>query len=359
MKRNDGFTLVELLVSLTAGALVTFAAVTLLLMGTRIQHGSATDVQEQQTVRVVLSLLEKMAGSGEIRKIENTYDGWQLLDSKEEGAKVLFEYVQAEQTVYTGSALTGSPLLTGLHDADVTLEGSEHLLRLAFETSRGESYETRVYCRAAAIADDKDYANSDVEGVLSDIAGKKPEVGTLLDSPAGRRLAFLEALAQEYKGGANYGEVQNPISDEDYYSQWYIGTGWEKNGWNKDTPWCACFVSWAAVKSGIIPRDDAGKDFVFANVDEGMALFRDEAMKGEWKDGSETPTPGDYIFFDWSGQRKDPAHVGVVLDVKGEDIYTIEGNSSNRVAVRRYSLDDPAIMGYGVLPQFLSAGEGA
>ena len=354
MKRNDGFTLVELLVSLTAGALVTFAAVTLLLMGTRIQHGSATDVQEQQTVRVVLSLLEKMAGSGEIRKIENTYDGWQLLDSKEEGAKVLFEYVQAEQTVYTGSALTGSPLLTGLHDADVTLEGSEHLLRLAFETSRGENYETRVYCRAAAIADENTISDEKVE---DHITHTESFLGT--DDEDVRRLAFLEALAQEYKGGANYGEVQNPISDEDYYSQWYIGTGWEKNGWNKDTPWCACFVSWAAVKSGIIPRDDAGKDFVFANVDEGMALFRDEAMKGEWKDGSETPTPGDYIFFDWSGQRKDPAHVGVVLDVKGEDIYTIEGNSSNRVAVRRYSLDDPAIMGYGVLPQFLSAGEGA
>ena len=55
-----------------------------------------------------------------------------------------------------------------------------------------------------------------------------------------------------------------------------------------------------------------------------------------------------------------PGAEGTVLDVANEIvdgvtrtyIYTIEGNSSGRVAVRKYKIGDPVIMGYGVLPDF-------
>ena len=46
---------------------------------------------------------------------------------------------------------------------------------------------------------------------------------------------------------------------------------------------------------------------------------------------------------------KDPDHVGAVLCVEGNFLYTIEGNSGGRVAVQRYLLSDPRIVGYGVL----------
>ena len=356
MKRNDGFTMIELLVSVTAGALVTFAAVSLLLLGTRIQHGSTSDVKEQQTVRTVLALMEEMAGNGDIQTIKNTYSGWQLLNK--EGA-ILFEYVNTDQAIYQGKApegeALGAPLLTGLNNAGVTMEG--RLMRMSFETDRGESYVTRVYCRTVDVTAGK---ADDVEDMSSLLQSGKDKIPTVEDpSATNARLAFLNTLATQYNNGNNAGEIQyfDGANGPQYYSQWYIGSGWGKNGWNKDTPWCACFVSWGAVTSLATDRNDDAKDFVFANVDEGMRLFKDPLLGGRWKDakvtGAEDILPGDYIFFDWSGEKKDPAHVGVVLDVRGGDVYTLEGNSSNRVAVRKYSLNEPDIMGYGVLPKFV------
>ena len=46
---------------------------------------------------------------------------------------------------------------------------------------------------------------------------------------------------------------------------------------------------------------------------------------------------------------KDPDHVGAVLCVEGDFLYTIEGNSGGKVAVQRYPKNDPRIVGYGVL----------
>ena len=53
------------------------------------------------------------------------------------------------------------------------------------------------------------------------------------------------------------------------------------------------------------------------------------------------------IFFDYDGL--DPDHVGIVLTVVDDYIYTIEGNTADMVAVRKYTVNDPRIMGYGVL----------
>ena len=73
---------------------------------------------------------------------------------------------------------------------------------------------------------------------------------------------------------------------------------------------------------------------------------------GKWRnpnDANNMPIPGDYVFFDWDRDR-DPDHVGAVLCVDENGyLYTIEGNSSGRVAVNCYPKNDPRIMGYGVL----------
>jgi len=350
MKRNEGFTLIELLVTISAGALVTFAALSLLLLGVRVQHTTAREAEEQQTVRVAMALLEKMAGSGEFNAIRTTYNGWQLLDcadpeEPDEEDPVVFEYVNTKQTIYRGEATANEPVLTGLNNAGVTME--DNLLRLSFETTGGTSYVTRVYCRTADISDTTDSAVQDA-GALS-AEGKEEIPG------ATNRINFLETLAGEYNGGKNTGQIVGGDGSWEYYSEWYI-EGYNNNGWDKDTPWCACFVSWAAVEAGLVPKESP---LVFANVDTGMELFKKagtdaDPSNGKWVDAvpGVVPTPGDYIFFDWTGERKDPAHVGVVLDTQGDDVYTIEGNSSGRVAVRKYNIGDSVIMGYGVLPGF-------
>ena len=351
---NKGFTLVELLVSISVAALVTLAAASLLLLGTRIQHISTKDAAEQNTVRVVMTLLEDMAGSGQIHTIESTYGGWLL---KDQDGQVLFEYVATEQAVYRGKNETaGVPLLTGLNNASVTMDGK--MMKLSFETDRGDNYVTRIYCRQG-IDDVSFEKDTEVDAKVNAYGNENKDTieGNWLSAEA-FRLGFLETVASQYGGGNNGGiilDVDHGTNTGEYYSEWYLkhlyNSGYGSNpGWNRDTPWCACFVSWAAVESGALDADE--KQFVFANVNRGVEIFRDENL---WQDadGTEIVTPGDYIFFDWTGKKSDPAHVGVVLDSDGSHIYTIEGNSSGRVAVRRYDRYEDDIMGYGTLPRFL------
>lgn len=113
------------------------------------------------------------------------------------------------------------------------------------------------------------------------------------------------------------------------YGAWY-GT----NG----APWCHIFVSWCAAKAGvsasIVPKT--------ASTDAGMAWF---VKKGIFKyKGKYTPKRGDIIYFKSAGA----SHVGIVEKCSGNTVYTIEGNSSDKVMQRKYSLDAPRITGYGV-----------
>lgn len=145
----------------------------------------------------------------------------------------------------------------------------------------------------------------------------------------------MQTLAGQYD---SRGEI---IGGKGYFSEWYIGDYAKNPGWNQYTPWCACFLSWGAEQQrdtidGAPPR--------FANVDDGMKLFQGD----QWRDSRATPIPGDYVFFDWDRDR-DPDHVGAVLCVDGNQLYTIEGNSGGKVAVNRYPLSDKRIVGYGVL----------
>lgn len=59
-----------------------------------------------------------------------------------------------------------------------------------------------------------------------------------------------------------------------------------------------------------------------------------------------TPKIGDQIFFRYSGDSGCD-HTGLVVDVSGTEITTIEGNSDNQVRKRTYSRDYSAILGYG------------
>ena len=70
------------------------------------------------------------------------------------------------------------------------------------------------------------------------------------------------------------------------------------------------------------------------------------------------PKQGDIIFFDWSqswdGNFSNIVigngvidHVGIVEKVEDGKVYTIEGNSSDDVRSRNYSLNNCKIVGYG------------
>lgn len=153
-------------------------------------------------------------------------------------------------------------------------------------------------------------------------------------------------------------------ADEDYneYGYWYYNNVTKSFDELHNAPWCAMFVSWCARQAGISTD-------IIANSINAVPYNGDENKVGrhfnvEEKTASSgyVPLPGDLIMFDWTKTGKIWSHVGIVCDVvdnavegiRGKTIITIEGNSSNKVAVRAYSADDVVIRAYGV-PDYVTS----
>lgn len=339
MKRNNsGFTMVELLVTVAVSSIVLAAAASLMLLGLRVHQTTQKEAGEQQTVRIVLSALEDLSASGKIYRVEPLSDGWQLQGKTADGTPgaVLLRYNSGKLTSGTSG---DQVLLDNLRGARVDLDGS--LVTFTFATA-AHSYSTSVFCRTGIEGDSVGKVEAQEKLTL-------PDPTTLTDAEKKARYAFLKTLAGQYD---SRGEIKGG-SDYTYFSEWYIGDYAKNPGWNQYTPWCGCFLSWAAdqQKASII-----GDPPSFADVDEGIKGFQ---KSGKWRnpnDANNKPIPGDYVFFDWDGRNdpdggKDPDHVGAVLCVDDKDgfLYTIEGNSGGRVAVNCYPKNDPRIVGYGVL----------
>lgn len=335
MKRNNsGFTMVELLVTVAVSSIVLAAAASLMLLGLRVHQTTQKEAGEQQTVRIVLSALEDLSASGKISRVEPLSDGWRLLGKTADGKSgaVLLRYNNGK--LRSGGS-GDQVLLDNLRGAQVILDGS--LVTFTFATA-AHSYSTSVFCRTGIEGDS--VGREEAEDILKKTP-TLPAAADLTETEKDARFEFLKTLAGQYD---SRGEI---IGGKGYFSEWYIGNYADHPGWNQYTPWCACFLSWAADQKkasidGAPPR--------FAKVDDGMEKFKDGSY-GQWcepNDEKNKPIPGDYVFFNWDGDS-DPDHVGAVLCVKDGYLYTIEGNSGGRVAVNRYPKNDPRIVGYGVL----------
>ena len=115
---------------------------------------------------------------------------------------------------------------------------------------------------------------------------------------------------------------------------------WKWFGFGSRQEWCACYISWCEdsqdyISEGIAPS--------FAMVKDGANWFKD---RDQWLKPGSTPVANDLIFFDWDGDEV-LDHVGIVTAVVDDKVYTVEGNSSDRVRQKRYKLSDPVIAGYG------------
>ena len=159
------------------------------------------------------------------------------------------------------------------------------------------------------------------------------------------QLRYLEELlSDEYAqlwyglpmGGSNdivqvaLSQVGN-VGGEPYWS-WY--------GFPERVEWCACFVSWCAdqcglIESGVVPK--------FSYCDDGVAWFQSQ---GRWKGRTETPQPGDLIFFDWDHDGH-ANHVGIVESCEEGIVHTIEGNYGDKCQHRSYELSNHALIGCG------------
>lgn len=325
MKRNSGFTLVELIVGIAVASIVTAAATTLLLMGLRMNKASSDTATRQNTARIVLTVLEDLAAEKDI-ELEIGTETWKVKN----GDNIIFSY--ESDSIYIGSSST--PIMTDIVNSKVSWDqNANNLLKIEIETKEGK-YESFVYCRLiqnpevapqSGSSENQYSVSRSIDSLIS---------ATKLESTLPARENFLNILTAEE------GSTGISMTTGEYFSEWYIGSYEENPAWGPDTPWCACFLSWALDQcagdiKGWVPR--------YANVDEFMKSFD----RASWK--TEAPEPGDLVFFDWQAPYDDPEHVGAVTEARDGYVYTIEGNSNGKVEHRCYALDDPRILGYGIL----------
>ena len=111
-------------------------------------------------------------------------------------------------------------------------------------------------------------------------------------------------------------------------------------GWNvQNQPWCAVFVNWLFLNA--FGYDD-GSAMTYGGSPGCAIAAQNYKNNNAW---SMNPRKGDQIFFNINGGIN---HTGIVVDVSGNTIRTVEGNSSDRVSQNSYYTGDPSIAGYGV-----------
>ena len=131
------------------------------------------------------------------------------------------------------------------------------------------------------------------------------------------------------------------VGGEPYWS-WY--------GFGSRVEWCACFVSWCADQCGYIETGVCPK---YAGCVNGVAWFKEH---NQWVDGSETPSPGMIIFYDWDSPNGESGpqdglsdHTGIVERVENGIVYTVEGNSGDSCRQCQRAVGNYEILDYGVL----------
>ena len=383
MKKSDGFTLVELLVGIFCASIVTAAAMTLMLMGARTNRALLDANSEQQTARIITTMVESLASEGDISKIYVGYDEYAVVEDYGEQDWAIFgtspstpvlSYSFDEQTIFTAD---NNALMAGVTSSTLTLSRntlSGCLLSFTIQTEENQ-YEITSYCRAVDIAAeglvlDKDNLSADdsIRNELLEPDSPAPITPNVGDGNETGRFAFLQALCSQYGSTGKLTGSTGVANFSNTFSGWYTKTKHGESsympGWSTNTPWCACFVSWGIYQVKDYLNYDEDTLPCFAHVKLGYEDFRN-GKYGQWieYDDEYSPQAGDLVFFDWdavSSLNTAPIHdgldhVGVVFYCDDTYLYTIEGNTSvdsngiGRVDLKRYYLNATTIKGYGVL----------
>ena len=356
LKSNVGATLVELLLTIVVGSPVTMAAITVLIFGLQAHRlGTDTTIRLNE-VQMGLSAIRELLSENTIAGIGENGEVLIPDGTDKEGNpqyKALL-YYDAENDVVFG--ITGARILEDVtaYTALWDTEKNPNLVTVTVKLGSGKQYTVPAYCRVVELPEEETTAPTDGEtpeepnqegggstfSMRGNLSAEEILAEVLRDQTIQPSIrVFVSKLASQL---GSTGRILTEDGLGDYYSQWYIGSFEENPDWNAETPWCACYVSWALAECGLYLEDTPAR---FANVDK---FWVELVTADAWK--SNNPKTGDLIFFDWveDGQYN-PQHVGVVLTQRDGLIYTIEGNTNGVVAIRKYAADDAGVMGYGIL----------
>lgn len=145
-------------------------------------------------------------------------------------------------------------------------------------------------------------------------------------------VAWCNAEVGYHEGEGNY----NKYADDPDLVKLY--------GWNaQKQPWCDLFTDEAFIRCFGLA---AAAEMTYQQIGKGSAACRYSAQF--FKDNGafyyRNPQVGDVIFFIFNGAIN---HQGIVTGVSGLSVTTVEGNSSDGVNRRVYTVNDSKIAGYG------------
>lgn len=151
----------------------------------------------------------------------------------------------------------------------------------------------------------------------AEIGYKEKETNSRLDDPAANA------------GDENYTKYARDLHAAGYYQA-------NKNGY----AWCDMFVDWCFLK--LCGSKKKAEEMICQTGLYGAGCkFSAEYYKKQGRFFTSDPQIGDQIFF-----RK-YAHTGIIEKIQNGVITTIEGNTSNQVARRTYSIGSEEIDGFG------------
>lgn len=201
-----------------------------------------------------------------------------------------------------------------------------------------------------AIVSDKGVVTTKSEGytVISvydknNINDKSKKVNFYLDVTGSIEVDYLSRFILTAIEENGTEEVGNNIQK---YGEWYPNNG---------QPWCAMFVSWcwnqAGLSTDILCKYQSCTAGMKWCTENGIMhyvqdfRFNEPLAQGisqnQYKEDYQ-PVTGDIVFFLSSGM----SHTGICIYADDTYLYTIEGNTSDRVAIKRWSLQDARITGY-------------
>lgn len=144
-------------------------------------------------------------------------------------------------------------------------------------------------------------------------------------------VAWCNAQLGTHEGANNYNKYAEDLRLQQLY-------GWKA----QNQPWCDLFTDEAFIECFGLK---AAAAMTYQPIGAGSAACRYSAQffqnAGAWRS---SPELGDVIFFYYDGAIN---HQGIVVGVGKGQVSTVEGNSSDMVAQRAYSLNDSRIAGYG------------
>ena len=283
-----------------------------------LQGASSDDPEEQAAIDAQIAALEgqvqaaRTAEEQAKEELENSKEKLEALEGEKANLEGELETLNAEKEQFEASIL--QQIGPNIAEAMNNYNNAKNSLN-EYKQTAAQNAKTRI-----------DAAQNEVSEIEKVITDNKNRSASIEFSPN----IMGKNIVQEALKYLDYNEA-NGKADEFLY-KWHSSS--------RQTGWCAAFVSYVMEQvskntNSEVPNwyQEIENQYWQVNVHRaaekaGALIEQDQAQSG------------DIVLFDYDGDGT-MQHIGIVYAIEGNTMYTIEGNSGNRVKVNEYDLTNP------------------